>query len=152
MKNRKMAALALASVLTLSANVTALAETPETGEQTETAQETATQNRKHGVKITEPENAIGKDATKEKALSDAGISADQAGKVKVRLSEQEDGTVIYKVSFVFDSQRYSYMINALTGAVSDKNTEAVSENSSGSSHCKKGFEKTAESVADDAAA
>ena len=75
----------------------------------------------------EPEGAIGKDAAKEKALSDAGLSADQAGKVRATVSESEDGTVIYKVRFTCDGTKYSYQIDALTGKILDRKSEEAAE-------------------------
>ena len=78
-------------------------------------------------KIAEPENSIGKDAAKAAALADAGLTAEQTGKVKSRVSQMDDGTVIYKVSFTYDGQKYSYQIDAMTGKVLDKSTEDATE-------------------------
>ena len=47
-------------------------------------------------KVAAPENAIGKDAAKEKALQDAGLSADSVSKIRSRLKELEDGTIVYR--------------------------------------------------------
>ena len=98
--------------------------------------------RKHGKKeeVAEPENAVGKDAAKEKALADAGIAADAAGKVRARLTTLEDGTVVYKVKFTVDSQKYSYKINAVSGEIVDKSTETVTEDATkeGHKHGKRG--------------
>ena len=74
-------------------------------------------------KVAEPENAIGKQAAKDAALADAGVDAEAAGKVKARVSQLEDGTVFYKVSFTVGEQWYSYKIDALTGKILDKTTE-----------------------------
>ena len=79
-------------------------------------------------KVAEPENAIGKDAAKEKALADAGLTSDQTGKVRSRVSKLEDGTVIYKVRFTYDGQKYSYRIDAVTGEILEKSNEAATEN------------------------
>ena len=84
-------------------------------------------------KTAEPENAIGKEAAKEKALTDAGVTAEQAGKVKSRISQLDDGTVIYKVSFIFDGQKYSYQINAVSGEVVEKSTEDAVEDTTSQS-------------------
>lgn len=88
----------------------------------------------HGKKgaiqeVAEPEGAVGKDAAKTKALEDAGVTADKAGKVMAFVSQLEDGTVVYKVRFTCDSTRYSYTINALTCDIVDKNSSAVTEGS-----------------------
>lgn len=84
---------------------------------------------KHGSrqKVEEPENAVGKDAAKAAALADAGLTAEQVGKVRARLSQTEDGVVLYKVRFTFDGQRYSYRIDALTGEILEKSVNAVTE-------------------------
>ena len=80
-----------------------------------------------GDNVAEPENAIGADAAKEAALADAGVTADQVGKVKVKLFDK-DGTVVYKVRFCFESQKYSYEIDPLTGTVLDKTVSEVCMN------------------------
>lgn len=85
-------------------------------------------------KVAEPENAIGKDAAKEKVLADAGIAADAAGKVRARLSTLEDGTVVYKVKFTVDTQKYSYKIDAVSGNIVDKSIEAVTEDATKEGH------------------
>ena len=90
---------------------------------------------------------------KEKALSDAKVTAEQAGKVRARVSQMDDGTVIYKVKFTFDGQKYSYKINAVTGEVIDKSTETATEDTAsedtasktaGQEKKKTGKQKTAE--------
>ena len=78
-----------------------------------------------------PENAIGKDAAKEIALTDAGLTAEQIEKVKCRLSEK-DGMLVYKVSFKYDGQKYSYKIDPLSGEILDKSTAEATENDHGS--------------------
>ena len=74
------------------------------------------------------------------ALSDAGVTAEQAGKVKARLSQLDDGTVIYKVSFTCDGQKYSYQIGAVSGEIVDKSAEAATGDPSTASggHGKRG--------------
>ena len=140
MKNRKVLALALTGVLSLSAlapAALAATDTETAGSETvieETQKERRRGGRGEGERVAEPENAIGKDAAKSKALADAGVTAEQAGKVKSHVSQTEDGTVIYKVRFTCDGQRYSYQINALTGEVTDKSAEAVTEEESAAHH------------------
>ena len=160
MKSKGLMAFALASVLSVSAlTPAAFAAAPASGATTEAAvQETQTCQR-HGKKqsVAAPENAIGKDAAKEKALADAGVTAEQAGKVKVRLSQLEDGTVVYKVSFTCEGQKYSCQINATSGAVVDKTTKAATEDAATDStgHGKHGRGqggKTASSAAETATA
>ena len=83
-------------------------------------------------RIAEPENAIGKDKAQAAALADAGVTAEQAeGKIRVRTDKLTDGTVVYAVHFAYNNQMYYYQINATTGAVADKKTEAVTENGFG---------------------
>ncbi|MCR5351603.1 MAG: PepSY domain-containing protein [Bacteroidales bacterium] len=74
-------------------------------------------------KVSEPENAVGKDTARDIALADSGAGTGDAGKVKTRLSQMEDGTVVYRVSFTFGNSRYRYKINALTGEILDKTTK-----------------------------
>ena len=75
----------------------------------------------------EPENAIGRDAAKEAALADAGLTAEQVEKLRARVSDRE-GTVVYKVSFRYEGQKYSYKIDPLTGTVLDRTVSEAGEN------------------------
>ena len=131
MKNKGIMALALVGVLTASALApSVLAAAPAQEGNSGTTVEGTQKTRRHGKrgeKTAEPENAIGKDAAKAKAFADAGVTEEQAGKVKARVKQLDDGTVVYKVRFAYDGQRYSYQIDAVTGAVTDKNVEAVTE-------------------------
>jgi len=132
MKNKGILALALAGVLTASALApSVLAAAPAQESDSGTTVEETQKTRRHGKhgseKVAEPENAIGKDAAKAKALADAGVTEEQAGKVKARVSQLDDGTVVYKVHFSYDGQRYFYQIDAVTGAVTDMSVEAVTE-------------------------
>ena len=101
----------------------------EAGSASETADQSAIQEAEAGSKrapkqeVAEPEGAIGKDAAKEKALADAGLTTDQTGKVRSRVTTLEYGTVIYKVKFTFDGQKHTYQINATTGEIIDKVVE-----------------------------
>ena len=99
---------------------------------TEAAQDSEAQSAPHAKKggkkqeAAEPENAIGKDAAKEKALSDAGLSAEQVEKIRARVSES-DGTAVYKVHFTYEGQRYSYRIDALSGEILEQKVTDASE-------------------------
>ena len=125
---KKALMFSLALIMTLVVSVSTVSA-QENVEKTETdTQTTETKKHSNGKKqkkkeTAEPENAIGKDAAKQKVLVDAGFTADQIKKIKARVSTTEDGTVIYKVSFVFEGQKYSYQINALTGTIINKSTE-----------------------------
>ena len=138
MNPKRTIALALVMILSISALVpAALAASSESGSAETPANETQSVQR-HGThdgkpSVTEPENAIGKDAAKAKALEDAGATGEQAGKVRSRVLTLEDGTVIYKVSFTIDGQRYSYQIDAISGDVIDKSIAAGTD-SAGKTH------------------
>ena len=145
MKKKGWTALLLISALTLSTLIPSAfaAKSAPDGNMETVAQETQKAQRhgkRGGEKTAEPENAIGKDAAETKALTEAGVTAEQAGKVKVHVSKLDDGTVVYKVRFTCDGTRYSYQINATTGAVIDKSAEAVTEESAAESrgHGKRG--------------
>jgi len=79
---------------------------------------------KKGSKTAEPEGAIGKEAAKEAALTDAGVEAE--GRVRGRYTEK-DGTGIYKVTFKSGGQRYKYRIDAVTGEILDKSVTEITE-------------------------
>ena len=78
-------------------------------------------------KVAEPENAIGSDAAEAKALEDAGVTEDQAGRVMSHVSQLDDGTVVYRVHFIYNDQMYFYQINATSGEIVDKSNEAATE-------------------------
>ena len=147
MKHNKWIAMLLAAILAITAmTIAAFAETAADS-QTEstvesstdspsetTAEESTASSGRSGRgssankgKTAEPENAIGKQAARDAALADAGIIADQAGKVKTRISKLEDGTVIYKVSFTSGDLWYSYRIDAVTGEILEKTAENAVE-------------------------
>ena len=125
---RKVLIFSIALITTLVVSINKVSA-QENIDKTETdTQTTETKKHSNGKKqkkkeTAEPENAIGKDAAKEKALTDAGLSSDQIKKIKARVSTTEDGTVIYKVGFVFEGQKYSYQIDALTGTIINKTSE-----------------------------
>ena len=106
---------------------------------TEAAQDSEAQSapraKKGGKKqeAAEPENAIGKDAAKEKALADAGLSAEQVEKVRSRVSES-DGVTVYKIHFTYDGQRYSYRIDAVSGEILEQKVSDASEETSHGKH------------------
>ncbi len=140
MKHNKWIALLLSLVLAFTAiGLGALAETAEgsaqeqtaesgTDSQTEAAKDDAkTAHGKHKSKTAEPENAVGKQAAKDAALADANLSAEQAGKIKARVTKMEDGTVVYRVSFTEGETRHCYKIDAVTGEILEKTTENAAE-------------------------
>jgi uncharacterized membrane protein YkoI len=100
----------------------------ETGEKTDDCRGHGKfRGRPDEEQVEEPENAIGKDAAESKALNDAGVSEDQAGRVVSHLSQLDDGTVVYRVDFICNDQHYSYQVNATSGEIVEKKNEAVSE-------------------------
>lgn len=131
MKAKRMLALAFAAVMSVSVlTVTAIAANTKDAVQETTESTVQTERRKpHGKKekVEAPENAIGKDAAKEAALKDAGLTAEQAGKVRSHVSKTEDGTIVYKVHFSANDTWYSYKIDALTGKVIAHTEQAAEE-------------------------
>ena len=101
---------------------------PDTEAAQDSEAQSGSRSKKGGKKqeAAEPENAIGKDAAKEKALSDAGLSEEQVEKVRARVSES-DGSAVYKVHFTYDGQRYSYRIDALSGEILEQKVTDASE-------------------------
>jgi uncharacterized membrane protein YkoI len=65
----------------------------------------------------EPENAIGQDAAISKVLAEAGITADQAENIRVHVSKNSAGTVVYKVCFSSSGLRCFGEVDAVTGEV-----------------------------------
>ena len=150
MKSKKMLALALFVVLSVStfATYVSASEPVDDGSSDASSIETTInetrkgcRHGKHGSKqeVNEPENAIGKAAAKASALADAGVTEEQAIKVKARISQLDDGTVIYKIGFIYNGQKYSYQINAETGVVIEKSAEAVSEDAMAERRGRKAF-------------
>lgn len=75
---------------------------------------------------------ISLETAKEKALADAGVSASDATFTKGKL-DLDNGIYVYDIEFYTASTEYEYEINAVTGAVVDKETEAFHNNHSASS-------------------
>ena len=147
MSHNKWITLLLIAALAITAmSIAAFAETtadsqPEvtaegnTDNQTEaTAEDNASRyphggrsNNARNGKASEPTDAVGKQAAKDAALNDAGIGADEAVKVKTRISRLEDGNVVYKVCFTSGDLWYSYTIDAATGEILDKTAQNAAE-------------------------
>ncbi len=153
MKHKRWIALLLVAVLAVAAmGVTAFAANI-----TEVEAETATENStakfchsRQSHKVAEPENAMGKDAAKETALADAGVSAEDVSKIKARLSQLEDGTVIYRVSFTSGNLWHCYRIDAVTGKILDKTTEDAVEHEAAKAERADRGKKSSESTEDKA--
>ena len=125
MSHNKWIALLLIAALAIAAmGIAAFAETtadsqPEvTAEdngdsQTEASTEDNSSRSAHGGrsnnarkgKSLEPTDAVGKQAARDTALNDAGISADEAVKVKTRISRLEDGNVVYTARWIPEGQK-----------------------------------------------
>ena len=130
MNIKKVIALTLTTLMILTLSVIKVSAAESENAEQESAVEESTQAHKKPVKrekTAEPENAIGKDAAKEAALKDKGITADQVEKVRARVLKLDDGTVIYKVGFTYGDIHYSYKIDALTGKILDKTEQDAAE-------------------------
>ncbi|MCI9446427.1 MAG: hypothetical protein HFH36_03355 [Lachnospiraceae bacterium] len=62
---------------------------------------------------------IGIEAAKDAAVSDAGLSFEDVRFTKAKL-DCEDGIMVYEIKFCTSDYKYEYEIDALTGAVHDK--------------------------------
>ena len=83
---------------------------------------------------TEPENAIGQDAAVSKVLSEAGIEADQAENIRVHVSTNSDGIIVYKVCFRSGGLRCFGEVDAVTGEVlGNKVQNSTAQNSTAQS-------------------
>ena len=165
MKHKRWIALLLAAALAVGAmGVTAFAANstePEAETSTEPEAETSTEESaakscpgRHGHKerkdkTAEPENAIGKDAAKEIALAEAGCSAEEAGKVKARVTQLEDGTVVYRVSFSSGELWRCYKIDAVSGEILDKTEEDAAAHEAAKAERGKGSGEAAEGAAEE---
>ena len=131
MKQKRWIALLLAAALSVGAlGLSAFAAedavpTPEAAEQRE--RQAGHGGRGSREKIEKPENAIGREAAREIALQDAGLSPEQLGSIKVRLWQTEDGTVVYRLHFCLNGQRWSYRIDAVSGEILERNVEELPE-------------------------
>ena len=161
MKVRRMMSLILAVLCVCSLASGALAAETDARSQatqkhsaqleTDSEDQSAPRAKKGGKKqeAAEPENAIGKDAAKEKALADAGLSADQVEKLRARVSES-DGSTAYKVRFTYGGQRYSYRIDALSGEILDQKVSDASEETSRGKHGAKNGAKKSQASGEEA--
>ena len=70
------------------------------------------------------EQLIGLEEAKNKALTDAGVSAGNATFIKAKL-EHDDGAPVYELEFLTVNAEYEYKIHAATGAVLEKESEAI---------------------------
>ena len=129
MKHKFILAASLAAILSVSAF--AVTASAATSNEQEAAQSSTGVTQKCGhskkEKVAEPENAIGKDKAKAAALKAVGVTEDKAEKIKARVTKLDDGTVIYKVGVTSGYKYYSVKVNALTGAVVEKNEQSVEE-------------------------
>lgn len=75
-----------------------------------------------GTGSTPDQGYLSQDAAYETALSDAGISADQAVLLKAEL-DLDDGVMEYEVEFFSNGIEYEYTLDATTGAILSKHQE-----------------------------
>lgn len=74
---------------------------------------------------------IGMEAAKSAALADAGLSAGEARFTQVSM-DYEGGVAVYELEFYTSTHEYEYKINAQTGAVYSRETEALADDGGGS--------------------
>lgn len=82
--------------------------------------EIVTQDGAHKVATAE----ITADEAKEIALADAGLTVSEVTFTEEKL-DLDDGTSVYELKFYTSEKKYEYEINANTGAVFSKSTEAI---------------------------
>lgn len=73
-----------------------------------------------------PANDIGLEAAKTKALAHAGAPANEAEIKKAKL-DYDDGAAEYEIKFVWKDTRYSYEIDASSGAILEHSQKAVAK-------------------------
>lgn len=69
-------------------------------------------------------NYISRDAAKEAALSELGVSASDVLRIDADL-ETENGYTYYEVSLVYDKTEYEYCVDAVTGEILNTDRESV---------------------------
>lgn len=74
--------------------------------------------------VSDAAQLIGLEAAKNKALADAGVSAENATFIKAKL-DHDDGAPVYELEFITVNAEYEYKIHAATGAVLEKESEAI---------------------------
>lgn len=72
---------------------------------------------------TQPAAALSREDARRIALADAGLTEAQATVTKLKLDD-EDGVRVYEIEFVTDDAEYEYEIDASTGAIRERSTEA----------------------------
>lgn len=70
--------------------------------------------------------AVTEESAKAAALADAGLSADQVTFTEVK-SEIDDGVSVFEISFVSGGTEYDYTVDAATGAILEKESDAVND-------------------------
>lgn len=88
---------------------------------TQAAKTTHTQTTKSGQSY-----RISATEAKKIAISDAGVNASQAKFTKIKL-EKENGIYEYEIEFFANSKEYDYSINAVNGAILEKDVDSVRE-------------------------
>lgn len=74
--------------------------------------------------IAPSKNYISRDAAKEAAISELGVSASDVLRIGANL-EKENGYTYYEVSFVYDKIEYEYYVDAITGEILNTEKESV---------------------------
>ena len=134
MKNRNLRnifTLALSTVLFVSVLAPAALAADDPAAPAESAKAPVADTVRPGqnlrTDLEEPENAIGKDAAVARALAEAGISTDQAGDITVHVTGNSDGSIVYRVHFTANGQRYSVKVNAVSGEILCSDVRSTSD-------------------------
>ena len=134
MKNRNLRSiftLALSTVLFVSVPAPAALAADDPAATAESAKAPVADTVRPGqnlrTDLEEPENAIGKDAAIARALAEAGISAGQAGDITVHVTGSSDGSILYRVHFTANGQRYSVKVNAVSGEILCSDVRSTSD-------------------------
>ena len=81
----------------------------------------------NSVTTSNNETGISSDRAKEIAFSNAGVSSESAvSKLEIE-TDQEHGTMIYEVSFVYNDYKYNYDIDACNGAVLEAKSNPIDD-------------------------
>lgn len=78
--------------------------------------------KRGGVETENTSAYIGEETAKKIALKDANAAEENARFTKCRLDE-DDGQIFYKIKFILDDVEYEYEIEALTGAVIERDID-----------------------------
>lgn len=90
---------------------------------------------------------IGKDAALEAALQDAGVTKEEATRLKTS-KDRDDGRMIYEIQFDANGTEYDYEIAAEDGTILTADTENVASNTAAQNKDTQGNESAQEAQMD----